>query len=94
MTYLTPCTFHMFEAKQHSQPTADTAVSQERLCTNVADCLFVSSTSVQPTKLEYTNIFKVPKVPKKATLEEPVPVAAPKKPEPASAQGTCCHQRN
>lgn len=92
MTYLTPCTFHRLQAKHHCQPTVDTTVSQERLCMNVTDCLLVSSRSVQPTKLEYTNIFKVPKVPKKAALEEPVPVAVPKKPEPAPAQGTCCHE--
>lgn len=31
----------------------------------------------------------MPKVPKKAVLEEPIPVAVPKKPEPAPARGTC-----
>lgn len=92
MTYLAPCTFHRFEAKHYCQPTVDTAVSQKRPCMNVTDCLLVSSRSVQPTNLECTNIFKVLKVPKKAALEEPVPVAAPKKPEPAPAQGTCCHE--
>lgn len=43
-----------------------------------------------PTKLKYTNIFEVPKVPKKAVPEEPKPVTVPKKPEPAPLRGTFC----
>lgn len=40
-------------------------------------------------KLNHTNIFKVPEVPKKVVLEEKVTVAVPKKPEPPSlAKGT------
>lgn len=67
-----------------------TALSQRRLRACIIDCLIVSYTSVVPTKLKYTNIFEVLKAPKKGVLEEPLPVAVPKKPEPGPVRGTCC----
>lgn len=89
LPYLTPWLFQVFEAKHNMWLNVTTALSQRRLHACIIDHLIVSHMPVEPTKLKHTNIFEVPKVPKKGVVEEPVPVTVPKKPEPAPVRGTC-----